>query len=137
MTGICDYYPGGSRFHSALRFSPAAYTFTPPTGQGVEPNTWLLRYQDAATTRDGQSVTLEARNASEYRPANLGSNGFNGDQGLYQFNLRVAFDPTGVEQPFLAAAERIGFNLSLCVPLSIEHRSRACFQASCCHHPNL
>jgi hypothetical protein len=85
--------------HTALRvYDPRMYEAQEPP-RAASANTWLLRWFDAATTRDGVSVTMEGRNATAYRYTNIDTNGYGGGT-IFQVNMAAIFDPTGQDQYF-------------------------------------
>ena len=99
-TGQCSFYPGGSggdlhysvlNLHDPTAFESQRRTLS--TGETI-----LVRFRNATTTRDGQSVTVEGWNATEYRPINPALNNYLGN--LIQLNLAPLFDPSAANQAF-------------------------------------
>lgn len=73
-------------------------------------DTWLMRWSNAATTRNGESVILEVRNGTEYKFANSNRNGFLPGSSIFQINMAAVFDPTGADQAFERLFENNGIN---------------------------
>ena len=82
-------------------------------------STFVLRFRQASVTRTGESVMMEGRNTTDYRPANRDVNGIMPGSSLVQVNLAPVFDTSGTGPGFEFAQD-----------LSADLQSRFSFDAT-------